>query len=97
MEFNSVVFRLGSSWNFAVGFVSFESFSTTFPKCEVDGTEGAFQTNQPPHQPSNPLSKMSRKGMAKRRCSSMEEEFNSDQPARAVAWWKTLERSDKKQ
>ena len=28
--------------------------------------------------------------MAKRRCSSMEEEFNSDQPARAVAWWKRL-------
>lgn len=28
--------------------------------------------------------------MAKHRCSSMEEEFNSDQPARAVAWWKRL-------
>lgn len=48
MEFNSVVFRLGSSWNFAVGFVSFESFSTTFPKCEVDGTEMLL------HKPTNP-------------------------------------------
>ena len=49
MEFYSIVFWLGTSWNFTVGFVSFESFNATFPKCDVDGTEMLLQ-NQPTNQ-----------------------------------------------